>query len=53
MDALQEFENILVMQKESKMFPDEQVLKTLEEIIIICNILGMVYLKKGLIHYKS
>ena len=48
MEALQQFEDLLLLQKKFLPYTAAQVPKTCEEIILICNILGMVYLKKGI-----
>ncbi len=48
MEALQQFEDLLLLQKQYLPFTAQQVPKTYEEIVILCNILGMIYLKNGI-----
>ncbi len=47
MEALQQYEDLLLLQKKFLPFTAGQIPKTCEEIVIICNILGMIYLKNG------
>lgn len=53
MEALQQFEELLLMQKQYLPLTAGQVPKTCEEIVILCNILGMIYLKKGIFYLFS
>ena len=47
MEALQQYEDLLLLQKKYLPFTAGQIPKTCEEIVILCNILGMIYLKNG------
>ncbi|MDR3547277.1 MAG: hypothetical protein P4M11_03190 [Candidatus Pacebacteria bacterium] len=47
MEALQQFEDLLLLQRKFLPITAGQIPKTCEEIVILCNILGMIYLKKG------
>ena len=47
MEALQQFEELLLLQKKYLPITQGQIPKTCEEIVILCNILGMIYLKNG------
>ena len=47
MEALQQFEDLLLLQKKYMPMTAGQIPKTCEEIVILCNILGMIYLKNG------
>ena len=46
-DALQQFEELLTLQKRNFPMNSKQLSQTVEEIIIVSNILGMIHLKKG------
>jgi hypothetical protein len=49
MEALQQYEELLLLQKQYLPLTAGQIPKTCEEIVILCNILGMIYLKKGIL----
>ena len=53
MEALQLYEELLLLQKKFLPLTAGQIPKTCEEIVILCNILGMVYLKKGTARHPS
>jgi len=48
MEALQQYEDLLLLQKKFLPFTANSIPKICEEIVIICNILGMIYLKNGI-----